>query len=127
MAVTKKTTVIETDGVIIPEERAVGAGEAEETVAAKPMRDRQVFTTVAIVSGLLLFMLGMGLGFICGRTLSNDRRPMMDGYRYNSGSLRNRDDSYYGGGMMYQRGTSQTPQNQTTPNTNPTTPQTQTN
>lgn len=117
MATTKKTTIIESD-------EPVTETQPVQVVSQSSGMSKQGIITIAIVSGVVLFFFGMGLGYLCGHNLRDSRYNMMGNQLNREG-----DDNY--GGMMrggYYRGSAQ----QTTPNStgttnNQTAPQTQSN
>lgn len=123
MATTKKTTIIESDEPVV-EAQPVQVITERSGETPSERASRQTILTIAIVSSVVLFFLGLGLGYLLGRSTVTTRGTMMDG-RYGPGMMYNNDNnnsSYRRGFYRYDSG-----QAPTTNNNTQTAPQSQTN
>ena len=99
MATTKKTTIIETDGEQSSTEETQPVQVIHEQPVVKAGLNNQTIITIAIVSSVVLFFIGLGLGYLLGNTTTNNRfnnrtAPMMQGI--------DQDDMGNRRGMFYQ-------------------------
>lgn len=128
MVTTKKDmAAAQPDDTVLP----VQTVETVETVSKQPVvvaqkqeMNRQTLLTIAIVSSVVLFFIGMGLGYMLGaqgNTGRSDRTRMMDDYPRNF----NRDN--YRRGLYNQNNQTQPSTNNNSNGSTQTTPQTQSN